>query len=135
MDVSATHQPDRLVPAAAAPPASRRAAPHEPAFAALYERAAAAVDRVTVKFIATALIYPLLEQISEGPFKSELFDGGFTQSAFRQRLNMRFADEIATNSRFAAGEVLGGRLREWVEHQSPATLRQADWIKGVNTIG
>ena len=135
MEVFTTHPPDRLVPAASAPQISREAASRDPAFAALYERATVAVDRVMDKFVSTALVYPLLEQMSEGSFKTQLFDGGFTESAFQQQLNLRFADEIATNSRFAVNEALGRHLRQWVGQQSPATLRQATWIKGVDIIG
>lgn len=104
-------------------------------FEAIYHQAEQALDKIADQFVATALVYPMLEQAGNDPFKSDLFDGGLTESAFRQRLNMHFADEIAASTDFSFSKSMTQQLRQWVRNQSPEALERAGWFKGTDTVG
>lgn len=103
--------------------------------AELERRAGSVINNVVGKFIATALIYPMLEQISDSPFKTEMFDGGFTEHAFRSRLNTIFADEIGTSTRMSLGQALNQRLTDWLRVQNDGVVRKVAEHKGIDTIG
>ncbi len=82
-----------------------RAAPSHGDFAAaLARQAEAGQDRdkqlreASQQIVANAFILPLLQQIRDDPFKSELFHGGFAEDAFGQQLDTILADRIAQRS-------------------------------------
>ncbi len=51
--------------------------------------------RAAQQLVASAFVVPLLEQMREDPFKSELFHGGFAEDAFSQQLDTILSDRIA----------------------------------------
>src|SRR5690606_5225002 len=46
-------------------------------------------------FVATALLMPLMEQVRDDPFKSDLFHGGFTEDAFLRQFDQIIADRLS----------------------------------------
>lgn len=52
------------------------------------------------KFIATALVMPLLDELREQPLDAGLFHGGMAEDAFRQRMDTILADRIVSSSQF-----------------------------------
>lgn len=59
-----------------------------------------AVREAVQRFVATALITPLLSELRHQPLDSDLFHGGFAEDAFRQQLETFLADRIVQSSRF-----------------------------------
>ena len=108
--------------------------PHAP-FNAVYAQAVKAVEHLAGQFVSTALVYPLLEQASDSPFKTEMFDGGFTEDSFRQRLNVKMADEITTGGGFMVNQALTGRLTDWLKNQPPQVWQRVASFKGVDLNG
>lgn len=103
-------------------------------FAALFQQAVKGVEKVASQFVSTALVFPLLEQVSDSPFKTEMFDGGFTEKAFRQRLNMYMADNI-TSGNLGVSQSITNRLTEWLKNQPPAKWQQVAAFKGIDLNG
>lgn len=103
--------------------------------AALLERARERVDDVVDRFVATTLVFPIIQKASDSPFRSEMFDGGFTESSFRGRLNQIYADQIAGSDRLSISRSLGHRFHQWLEHQDNAALERVVGQKGLDTLG
>ena len=47
------------------------------------------------QFVATALLTPLMAQVRDDPFKSEMFHGGFTEDAFMRQFDQIIADRLS----------------------------------------
>jgi len=54
--------------------------------------------RAAEQFVATSLLFPLLEQMQNDPFKTDLFHGGFGEDAFMQQWNQVIADRIVQSA-------------------------------------
>ncbi len=119
-------------PAIGEPPADR---PGGPAFESALRRAEKAVDSVVDKFIATALIYPMLEQIGDSPFKTSMFDGGFTEDSFRSRMNLELADQIASSSSLGVSDIVSQRLGQWLGQQTSIDTLNGVAKMGIDAIG
>jgi hypothetical protein len=50
------------------------------------------------QFVASSLVFPLLEQLQNDPFKTDLFHGGFGEDAFMQQWNQITADRIVQSA-------------------------------------
>lgn len=100
----------------------------------MMKRAEAVIDRITDKFVANALVYPLLEHMGDSPFKTEYFDGGFTEDAFSSRLNMYLADEITASSQLPVSEVLNRHLTDWLRSH-PAHAENIVNTQRIDTLG
>ncbi|MEO1236302.1 MAG: rod-binding protein [Planctomycetota bacterium] len=61
------------------------------------------------ELVATAFILPVLSQVRNDPFKSDLFDGGRAEAAFGQQLDVIFANNIARAADFGISEKLVGQ--------------------------
>ena len=59
---------------------------------------------------ASALIQPVLAQLRESPFKSDLFSGGRGEEAFGQQLDTLLADRLASTPGFGPAQALAQRL-------------------------
>ena len=46
------------------------------------------------QFVATAFVMPMLAQMRNDPFRSDLFHGGFAEDAFQGRLDTILADRV-----------------------------------------
>ena len=100
----------------------------------MMKQAEAVIDRITDKFVATALVYPMLEQMGDSRFKTEYFDGGFTEDAFASRLNMYLADEISASSRLPVSQVLNRQLIGWL-HNNPTRAENVANTQRIDTLG
>lgn len=49
------------------------------------------------QLVSTALITPLLAELRDTTFQSELFHGGFAENAFRQQMDQIIGDRIVKN--------------------------------------
>jgi len=69
-------------------------------------------------FVATALIHPLLAQMRDDPFRSDLFHGGFAEDAFASQLDTilsdRIVDQMDTRAAAQPNEAGGSALVELV---------------------
>ena len=101
----------------------------------LLTRVEAVVNNVVDQFIATAFIYPILQQAQQSPFKTPRFDGGFTGDVFQRELNVHLADEIATSSNLDVSNVLTDRLMIWVNDQNNSKLLETVQHRGFDAIG
>lgn len=52
------------------------------------------------QLVSSALILPMLSQIRDSALKSDLFDGGFMESAFGAQLDTELADRMVAKSNF-----------------------------------
>lgn len=50
------------------------------------------------QFVSSSLLFPLLEQMQNDPFKTDLFHGGFGEDAFMQQWNQIIADRIVQST-------------------------------------
>lgn len=62
----------------------------------LYAQAREAAEQL----VASAMVMPLLEEVREQPLDQKLFHGGFTEDAFRQKLDTLLADRIVSSGKF-----------------------------------
>lgn len=91
------------------------------------------MDRLTEvgdELVASAFVLPLLEQVRDDPFKSDLFHGGRGEEIFGQQLDVIMAERITASSNFGVGAALVERFRP------PAAMPDA--VRGrakVNTRG
>lgn len=53
------------------------------------------VRQMAEQFVATSLIGPLMVQVRDDPFKSDLFHGGFTEDAFMRQFDEIIADRMS----------------------------------------
>ena len=67
---------------------------------ATHARAAKKLREATAQFVATAFLTPMLKQVRNDPFKSELFHGGQGEKIFGAQLDEQMADEIASSPSF-----------------------------------
>ena len=95
-----------------------------PAFGVLYDKARENINKIADQFVATTFFYPLLQQVSDSPFKTDRFDGGFTEQAFRQQLNERLADNIAAGHEISVSSAIGRQLMDWLKNQPVETVER-----------
>ena len=104
-----------------------------PAFGVLYDKAREKINEIADQFVATTFFYPLLQQVSDSPFKTDRFDGGFTEQAFRQQLNERLADNIAAGHEISVSSAVGRQLMNWLKDQPVETVKRI--AQEVDTVG
>lgn len=63
-----------------------------------------------IQLVSTAFILPVLEDMQEGIFRSEMFEANLVEKRFAPLLNQRIADRIATASNFPLVDALVDRL-------------------------
>ena len=131
--MNVTLNPSTQIPST--PGAPTQSAADTLAFELFQKQAEAKIDEVVNKFVATAFFYPILQQLGDSPFKTAMFDGGFTQDAFQSRLNLRMADELASSSRLSLSNVLGQKLRNWLGYQSQDKIKDIAQRKGFDVRG
>lgn len=67
------------------------------------------------QFVASSLIFPLLKQMQNDPFKTDLFHGGFGEDAFMQQWNQVIADRMTQRAdlpivREVENRLMGGKV-------------------------
>lgn len=87
----------------------------------------AQVRETAQQLVASTFIMPLLQQMREDPFKSEMFHGGFTEDAFGQQLDTILADRIAQRT--------GGSIVDAVYRSINKQMHSTAASRGVNLHG
>jgi Rod binding domain-containing protein len=64
------------------------------------------VEEAADQLVAAAFILPLLEQVRDDPFKSDMFHGGQAEEIFGQQLDVLLADRISASANFGLSESL-----------------------------
>jgi len=62
------------------------------------------------QMVASAFILPLLQQVRDDPFKSDLFHGGKSEDLFGQQLDTILADRIVDASRLGVADAIVDRM-------------------------
>lgn len=81
-------------------------------FRRLVSQAATAQDvdqqmrEVAEQFVSGAFLQPLLKQMQDDPFRSDLMHGGFAEDSFQSQLNTIIADRIAAKPDFPIVDAL-----------------------------
>ena len=63
------------------------------------------------KLVASAFVLPMLQQLRESPFETEMFAPGQGEKLFRQRLDTMLADRIAGSPGFPLVDTLVDRMK------------------------
>ena len=87
------------------------------------------------QLVATALVQPILAEIRNSPFKSDLFHGGRGEEVFGQQLDTLLAERIASSPGFGVGaavatQLTGGRAAATGPTAPNATNGQAVNVHG-----
>lgn len=104
--------PTRLSPAAN-PALTPAAITPRSAAGPSFEEAVAQADRkrgqladAADQLVSTAFVLPLLSQVRDSPFKTEMFSGGRAEEAFGQQLDVILADRITASSNFGITQAM-----------------------------
>lgn len=96
----------------------------------------AKLKEVTSQFLSAALYLPLMKQMRENPFKTELFHGGMGEDMFNKQMDQQMADRLASSSSGQLGESIYKRFAEIVSlHQNDTANTKPSTTKKVNTVG
>lgn len=66
--------------------------------------------RAAEQLVASSLVVPVLAQLHEGPFRSELFAPGSAERRFAPMLDQHLADRITASGRFPIVDAIADRL-------------------------
>jgi Rod binding domain-containing protein len=77
----------------------------------------------TAQFVSTAFLMPMLKQVREDPFKSDLFHGGQGEEVFGAQLDQKMADNIATSANFPLVDHLFTHFARQLNLQSKVDVR------------
>lgn len=98
--------------------------------ASLRSASAAGEDKlmqVADQLVSTAFVQPLLSQLRNDPFKSEMFHGGRAEEIFGQQLDTILSERVTSSSNFGISEAVANHLRS----ASPAaTITEGVDIRG-----
>ena len=75
------------------------------------------IDKLNQMFVSSSLLLPLINQMTDDPFKTPLFHGGFGEEVVSKQLNQEMSDRIAASTRLPVVEALGERLKQWLRTQ------------------
>lgn len=70
------------------------------------------------QLIASAFILPVLEEVRNSPFKTEMFSGGRGEEVFGQQLDVIFAERITQSAGFGLSDAL---VRQFGQASSEST--------------
>lgn len=94
------------------------------------------LKEVTSQFLSAALYLPLMKQMREDPFKTEMFHGGMGEDMFNQQMDQQMADRLASSSSGQLGESIYKRFAEIVSLRQNDTVNTKPSItEKVNTLG
>ncbi|MCC6580835.1 MAG: hypothetical protein IT440_10370 [Phycisphaeraceae bacterium] len=62
------------------------------------------------QLVASTLVMPILSQMRQDPFRTEMFHGGFGEDAFNQQLDTVLSDRIVKGSHFSVVEAVCRRI-------------------------
>ena len=104
-----------------------------PASSTAEAREGAETDRETQiresaeKLVASAFVLPMLQQLRESPFETEMFAPGQGEKLFRQRLDTMLADRIAGSPGFPLVDTLVDRLKGLASVREREALSADAW--------
>lgn len=87
------------------------------------------------QLVAITFIMPMLAQIREDPFKSDLFHGGQTEEFFGQRLDTIMAERIVAKADFSIVDAVFNSIAKRASMSAGEAQGPADEAKGVDTHG
>lgn len=76
------------------------------------------------QLVSTAFVQPLLSQLRDDPFKSDMFHGGRAEEIFGQQLDTILSERVTSSSNFGISEAVASHLRS----ASPATSRLTEGV-------
>ena len=79
------------------------------------------------KLVASAFVLPMLQQMRESPFETEMFAPGQGEKLFRQRLDTMLADRIAGSPGFPLVDTLVDRLKGLASVREREALSADAW--------
>lgn len=103
------------------------------AFAEVFNQAKEKLNQVAQKLVASALLIPLMQQMRDDPFKSEMFHGGFGEDVFMQQLDTRLADRIAAHTGIPLVNTLTEHFTRWLKDHPQQIERAAQ--SRIDTLG
>ncbi len=125
--------PRATLPRPAAPHAATERRATDVSFSTAFGRAKRNLEGMSQKLVASAFLMPLLSQMRNDPFKSEMFHGGFAEDVFMQQFDTRIADRMAAHSNIPLVNVLTEHFTQWLKNNPAAVDRAAD-IR-IDTLG
>lgn len=75
----------------------------------------AQVRQASEQLVASTLLLPLLQQMREDPFRTDLFHGGSTEDIFAAQLDTELADRMAQGMNLPIVEAVYQRIMRQVE--------------------
>lgn len=88
---------------------------------AVPDKVRAQVRQASEQLVASTLLLPLLQQMREDPFKSDMFHGGSTEDIFAAQLDTELADRMAQGMNLPIVEAVYQRIMRQVEVRVGAT--------------
>ncbi len=83
----------------------------------LLKKAEGKLGMMTEKLVSTTFFQPMLAQMRDDPFKTDMFHGGFAEDAFGGQLDVMFADQMASRSALPAAKKITDSYMQWLQHQ------------------
>ena len=62
------------------------------------------VRNAAEQLVSSSFVLPILQQLQNDPFRSDLFHGGQAENMFSQQLNTQIADDIVKRSNYPVAE-------------------------------
>jgi hypothetical protein len=85
------------------------------------------------KLVASAFLLPMISQMRDDPFKTDLFHGGFAEDAFMQQYDTRTADNMASSTDMPVVKTLAEHFTRWLK-DNPGRVEHAAQIR-MDTLG
>lgn len=79
------------------------------------------------KLVASTFVLPLLQQMRESPFETEMFAPGQGEKLFRQRLDTVLADRIAGSPGFPLVDTLVDRMKDLAGVRTAQPASASTW--------
>ena len=92
-------------------------------FEPILERASQKIRELAEKLVADSFVRPLLAQIQNDPFRTELFHGGFAEDVFADQLDTILADRMTHKANFPIVDTIHRTFMDALRHR-PESLRQ-----------
>ena len=113
---------------------SARATGEHDEFGRTLAKAEGKLRQMSAKLVSSALLLPMLNQMQDDPFRSDLFHGGMTEDLFQSMLNTRLSDAIAEKSDFALTDRINRPMLRWLQEQPNETVRRVATMR-IDTLG
>jgi Rod binding domain-containing protein len=68
------------------------------------------------QFVGLAFYFPMLQQMRQDPFRTELFHGGFAEDAFANQMDQTLADEMSSRDSSGLVDAIVGHYTREASH-------------------